>query len=338
VKDGIEKQPWINLDTATLNDTDAGRIFRLNTNGVDTYYALPQFVIIGVQKSGTRELHTWLCEHPHLTAPKGEVHFFTQVRNVKREWKDYVQVPGFRLSSEDLESISVFEKTPNYFDGKGKQIWSRVPETIHRVLPSGKFIVMLRNPTSRAYSAFNMKAGQPKKSRYLRRIQELRADPTPFVQRRYRRRVRMLKKGITPPCFSDLVSHHLELEQGKTTQKLPPRYRNIFSRGCYVQSLRKWMELFSPDQLYVNTLENWIQHPFDVMNDIQEFLSLDPIDYSQIARQNKRGFWVIKGRPSKGNQKPYPPMNVEDREALDAYYKPWNKLLKAMLPDVPIPW
>lgn len=103
---------------------------------------LPNFVVIGAQKSASTFLHRCLNDHPDVFLPPGETPFF--------------ESPDFETSSVlDLERL--FEgctekklgiKRPNYL-GKPE-----VPPRIARTLPSAKLLAVLRNPVDRAISAY----------------------------------------------------------------------------------------------------------------------------------------------------------------------------------------
>ena len=105
----------------------------------------PSFLIIGAQKSGTSALHHYLSQHQDILSPlKKELHYFDnrQLNPIS----DYLkQFPKNYFSRK----IS-FESTPRYlyFPGTAKKISSFNPKM--------KFIILIRNPAKRAYSAWNM--------------------------------------------------------------------------------------------------------------------------------------------------------------------------------------
>jgi hypothetical protein len=133
---------------------------------------LPSFVIVGAMKSGTGALLRWLGMHPNLQAGRGEegqneVHFFgkkslTEGPSSDCLWRSYLahfpvmkmkQVRSLTLSlslSVSLISASrsmvTFDKSPDYMRSSLKMT------QISSLLPNAKIIMILRNPTSRAYS------------------------------------------------------------------------------------------------------------------------------------------------------------------------------------------
>jgi hypothetical protein len=245
---------------------------------------------------------------------------------------------AFIVPPRDLLTQRTFEKTPNYFDGNAGSNWTRSPEHIHQLMPSCKMIIILRNPTDRAYSAYKMKIKPFGHSSYVRLSKRLEFSSDPVMQRRYSTIKAAYENTDQVPSFGEIIDLCLQQEMGNHVTDFPRGFYNLISRGCYSRFFPKWIELFGHNQLYINTLENWVAHPFDVIDEIQEFLELDHFDYRKIAHQNERGFWVIRGRSSKGNKSSYAKLNTDDREKLNAFYAPWNEQLKAMFPTVPIPW
>ncbi len=104
---------------------------------------LPNFLIIGAQKAATSWLALCLSEHPDLFMPSDkEIFFFDQHFHKGINWYAY----HFRFRQKE---IAVGEATPNYLNHP------KVPYRIRETLGDNiKFIVSLRHPVDRAYSAF----------------------------------------------------------------------------------------------------------------------------------------------------------------------------------------
>lgn len=104
---------------------------------------IPQAIIIGVRKGGTRALLEMLDIHPEIVVAATEVHFF--------DWDDNYQkgLSWYR----DLMPLSyrhqiTIEKTPGYFTSP------RAPERIHDMNSSVKLLLILRDPTERVISDY----------------------------------------------------------------------------------------------------------------------------------------------------------------------------------------
>lgn len=110
---------------------------------------LPNFLIIGTQKAGTRWMRNMLVQHPDVFMPLDEVHYFDQADNFARGPAWYAtHFEGARGEK------AVGEKTPNYLiTDKGDPL--DLPRRIHELLPHARLIAILRNPVERAISAIN---------------------------------------------------------------------------------------------------------------------------------------------------------------------------------------
>ena len=94
---------------------------------------LPDFLIVGPQKTGSTALYSFLKLHPNIVSndpsPQTfeELQFFNNDKNYLAglDWyKEYFPVTN--------SSVVMFEKSATYFDGEN------VPHRAHKLLPAGK--------------------------------------------------------------------------------------------------------------------------------------------------------------------------------------------------------
>jgi len=113
---------------------------------------LPNFLIIGAQKSGTTSLRYYLQEHPEISLAPKETHFFDDRDNTFNFGVEYYS----RLFEESGDANAIGEVTPCYIYAK------QAPERMHQTIPNAKLILIMRNPVDRAYSHFwkNIKNGK----------------------------------------------------------------------------------------------------------------------------------------------------------------------------------
>jgi hypothetical protein len=112
---------------------------------------LPNFLIIGAQKSGTTWLNWKLRQHPDVFMPEQEVHFFDREENCAQGLDWYAS--HFTAAARHK---AVGEKTPDYLTVRFEKTNGLQPDIhkrIDQMLPDVKIIVALRNPVERAVSA-----------------------------------------------------------------------------------------------------------------------------------------------------------------------------------------
>ncbi|XP_033645069.1 heparan sulfate glucosamine 3-O-sulfotransferase 1-like [Asterias rubens] len=102
---------------------------------------LPQAIIIGVRKCGTRALLEMLETHPQIAACGPEVHFFDKNYKKGLQWYQNQMKP----STPDQITI---EKTPGYI------IAPEVPELVYKMNKNTKLLVIVREPTTRVISDY----------------------------------------------------------------------------------------------------------------------------------------------------------------------------------------
>jgi hypothetical protein len=136
----------------------------------------PSFFIIGERKCGTSSLYRYLLEHPSvLPGSKKEMQFFTKgSKHVKTHWESYLgEFPVLRgegqvaLDWPELDQDGVlYEERIGFSQDRGKQYVTGEasadtfcdgdPELLKEHLPELHLVLLLRDPTLRAFSHHRM--------------------------------------------------------------------------------------------------------------------------------------------------------------------------------------
>lgn len=116
--------------------------------------AVPDFLVVGAQRSGTTTLYRLLGQHPAVVFPrltKG-LHYFDVEAHRRPEWYR----AGFplrsrveRLSRDLGERVAVGEAAPYY------GFHPEAPHRIAETLPEVRAVMILRDPVTRAWSQFH---------------------------------------------------------------------------------------------------------------------------------------------------------------------------------------
>ncbi|KAM8960411.1 uncharacterized protein RCH25_036108 [Pelodytes ibericus] len=132
-----EREPQ---ESSTPEDELSRRTF-INSTAEYGDKRLPQAIIIGVKKGGTRALLEALRAHPDVRAVGVEPHFFDRNYEKGLEWyRD--------LMPRTVDGQITMEKTPSYF------VTNEAPQRIHSMAKDTKLIVVVRNPVTRAISDY----------------------------------------------------------------------------------------------------------------------------------------------------------------------------------------
>ena len=138
--------------------------------------ALPNFYILGAQKSGTTWLASTLRQHPEIFIPRRkEINYFNRETNYElgRAWYE----AHFR---EFGSAIAIGEATPDYLAVTLRQEHAKIIERILSLTPNARFIISLRNPVTRAISGLLHDMRQGRRSPWI----DLDAEINLLISRR----------------------------------------------------------------------------------------------------------------------------------------------------------
>lgn len=198
----------------------------------------PNFLGIGVAKSGTTRLARILESHKDIYLPeRKELHFFDD-QNYKSNF--YSRFKYFRNFNSNR---AVGEITPSY-------IYDRdVPIRIYNLLGKDvKFIVSLRNPVERAYSHYCHALNNWGEQRF-----------------------RLLNYPVELLSFKEaILSEEKRLRDGE----FHPRHLSYFDKGLYSEQLRRYFRYFDRKNFFIYTMEDFESSEKKVVDEICEFLGV----------------------------------------------------------------
>jgi hypothetical protein len=210
----------------------------------------PGFLVIGAQKAGTRALYAYLAQHPVIGPAKKEIGFFDQDVVYRRGTDWYAN--QFRTDGDVL----TFDATPEYI------YYPQAAARIFTYDPNLKLIALLREPVSRAWSAWNMfRSLCDHEPDYIR---SLLPECDAHVQRSFQK---MLDRY---PTFEEAIDAELEAIAENRADPEP----GFVQRGLYAQQLQRYLRYFAPQQLLVVKSEEMRTHTRSVLARVLEFLQL----------------------------------------------------------------
>ncbi|KAK3559972.1 hypothetical protein QTP86_033668 [Hemibagrus guttatus] len=310
---------------------DAGgeRRSPVHSGGLSTFSSgsgtkrLPQAIIVGVKKGGTRALLEFLRVHPDVRAAGAEPHFFDRFYDNGLEWYRTTRNQsrhspkeallrlghsprGTRAAVHSTQGLSTssppkvsekcptqasegqitMEKTPSYF------VTREAPARIYSMSRSTKLIVVVRDPVTRAISDYTQ----------------------------------TLSKKPDIPTFESLTF------KNRTTGLIDTSWSAI-QIGIYAKHLDNWLQFFPMKQILFVSGERLISDPAGELGRVQDFLGLKRIITDKHFYFNKtKGFPCLK--KAEGSSKPHclgktkgrthPNINPEVVKRLRDFYRPFN--------------
>ncbi|MZR64145.1 sulfotransferase domain-containing protein [Alcanivorax sp. DP30] len=249
----------------------------------------PDFIIVGAQKCGTSSLFDYLNKSPGMLGSTiKELHYFDREDNFGKgdQWYEshFLRLPG----KQNL----LFEASPSYL---AREV---VPERIKAYKPDIKIIVLLREPVSRAYSAWNM-------YRYM--SEEGKVPASTLNDHLGRTESPIFKVFFKNGCpsFSDYINYELDLIGQGETEEEP----GLLRRGLYKPQLERYASFFGRENLLIIGFGELKRDPEAVIKRCHEFVGQP---YHQPVQNKERKIQ---------NQKPYvSPIGEHDMAVLNEFY------------------
>jgi len=205
------------------------------------------FLIIGTRRAGSSSFYRDMLQHPQIvSAYKDDTNFFDLHYSKGLEW--YVR--QFPLLSEYSEQTRpsgniTGEASPHYM------FHPLVAERVKRHYPQMKLIVILRNPTDRAYSHFRHAVENGHE--HLSFNDALRVE------------AKRLERG------------RFNLEDNPFHEAAAARHNTYISHGYYAQQLRTWFRHFDKSHFLVIRTEDYFTNPQPEIAKAFAFLGLSPL-------------------------------------------------------------
>ena len=213
---------------------------------------MPDFLIIGAQKSGTTSALHYLSQHPQIqVAPQKEVHYFDLYYSQGLSWYQR------QFPESDPETLTG-EASPYYI------LHPDVPRRVAADFPQIKLIALLRNPVERAISHYYHAIKEGLETLPLE--QALAQEPTRLAGEAQ-------KLEDNPHYHSYAYQHH-----------------SYLTRGYYLQQLQRWWAYFPKPQLLILHSNDLYHQPQTTLNRILDFLNLPQLTLTEFPSLNSGNY------------------------------------------------
>jgi Sulfotransferase domain len=230
--------------------------FRMSTQRLRL---LPTAVVAGAAKAGTTQLHAHLIKHPRcFSGAEKEVRYFSRFSDRSLAW--YRSRFPLRARVERCQG-QVIDSSPSYLPTPSAL------RLMRDVLPAARVIVILRDPTARAFSNY-----QHQKTRH--------------------REARSFAEVVAAELQRNLYSPQLGAALGPAA---PPMNDNI-SGGYYALQLELLLALYPRDQVLILDSADLFDDTAATCQRVFDFLGLEPFNVHPEKVYN-RGYYREKIEP-----------------------------------------
>jgi Sulfotransferase family len=204
---------------------------------------MPNFLILGAAKAGTTALYHYLKQHPQVGMSRTKETNFFALKDEPVDFRgpgDQEYIGRFSVTTLDgyqaqfracAHAMAIGEASPLYLYSP------KAPGCIRQFVPEAKLIAILRNPISRAYSAF------------LHLVRDGREPVTDFGEALRREEQRIADRW-------EHIWHYKRM-------------------GLYYEQLSKYFEVFDRSQIRVYLYSDFRNDPLGVLRDVFRFLGVD---------------------------------------------------------------
>ena len=305
---------------------------------------LPFFYIAGFPKCATTSLHVALQKHAHIVAPiNKEPHWWTRVKDLTNSsnfpqeyamfyvwtYMIFFKEAAKKVETEDGNDIITYDGSQSLlWDSNLFQLdqdYCAMPAILSRVQPNAKFIVVMRNPTTRLYSHFlwSFKYRFGGVNKWPAYIKQNASDTFHSAVVSTTNKFKTCLKSFSLfKCTSDY-------RKKDSVGQIHAGHR--FYIGLYYVHIKKWLQFFPRKQFLFLRMEDMVANFSAAMVQIVDFLDLRKVDSTEVER------WMTKANAQVMLDDKYLMQN-RTKQLLDEVYGPYNQLLANLLDSEKYLW
>ena len=293
-----------------------------------TLACIPAVFMAGFPKSGSTYLYNLLNKHPSISPGKvKEPHFWTSFPFQNKNNYDTLAVLTYLANFNGSSKCSLTDKDCVTIDASQSLMWNTkytssdctLPLIFRELFPNAKFIINIREPTSRAYSDFHSfslnDCSQLFKSVLLSEVfdRKMKSETDHFLS--------CLQSHSLHYCTQESINHPSKVFKECGEVRL--------GSSIYVSHIKRWLAFFPRDQFLFLRLDDVVTDLYGTMKEIWSFLGVRVLSQKEFAELKAR---VIR------KPKTYNPMKDSTRQLLDDFFRPFNEELAQTIGDDKFMW
>lgn len=197
------------------------------------------FFIVGAAKAGTTSLYSYLNKHPEIE--------MSTIKEPDYFSNEFIEQQSLYYKKESIKSLnkyhSLYSDTKNLIRGEASVsylFYEKVPKKIFKYNSRSKVIIMLRNPSDRAYSHYLMDK----------------------------------RLGFVRESFENIV------HKKSTHKNSALFYQQYIELGQYAFQIKNYFDVFSKKNILIIDYDDFIYKSSEVMNKVCVFLNVENRSFS----------------------------------------------------------
>jgi len=278
---------WLRKHKTSL--TVAQSLNKLLYTTTGSIHVLPNFLILGAARSGTTSLYQYLTEHPSIIPGVGkEIYFFDKKFQNGFNWYKSFFPTKLKMSiTENKQKTKCLtgEATPRYLH------YPHAPKRVFELLPNIKLIVLLRNPTDRAYSHYQMEVSSGNEKLTFEEAIEKEEERT---------------KDIMKKMQNDENFYSVDFYR-----------KSYLTRGIYLEQLQRWFKFFPREKFLILKSEDLYSNPSKIYQESLNFLGLPKHELVSFKAHRMRKYSSIRKETREKLTDYFRPYNEQLYQLLD---------------------
>ena len=197
------------------------------------------FFIVGAAKAGTTSLYSYLNKHPEIE--------MSTIKEPDYFSNEFIEQQSLYYKKESIKSLnkyhSLYSDTKNLIRGEASVsylFYEKVPKKIFKYNSRSKVIIMLRNPSDRAYSHYLMDK----------------------------------RLGFVRESFENIV------HKKSTHKNSALFYQQYIELGQYAFQIKNYFDVFSKKNILIIDYDDFIYDSSEVLNKVCVFLNVENRSFS----------------------------------------------------------
>jgi hypothetical protein len=197
------------------------------------------FFIVGAAKAGTTSLYSYLNKHPEIE--------MSTIKEPDYFSNEFIEKQSLYYKKESIKSLnkyhSLYSDTKNLIRGEASVsylFYEKVPKKIFKYNSRSKVIIMLRNPSDRAYSHYLMDK----------------------------------RLGFVRESFENIV------HKKSTHKNSALFYQQYIELGQYSFQIKNYFDVFSKKNILIIDYDDFIYNSSEVLNKVCVFLNVENRSFS----------------------------------------------------------
>ena len=337
--------------------------FSQNATPPRTLVCVPKVYFIGFPRSGSTQLYKMLVSHPDLAGGLNkEPHWWTRYMFSSKFPHNILSVIRYLSHFREASEQIINHTQQLLIDGSQSTVWDvrttnnfcALPHLITSIIPSAKFIVLMRNPVDRLFSDFRYLCEEALRIK----LHKAKSSHNKTLSDREDPSGNLTLFSVSADVFHEVVQEEIEsfnkcLETGNSldicthlsTATMPRQKSQTITLGVnnecsrvrlgislYHVHLKRWLKVIPKERMLFLRTEDMSEDPYALLERIWQFLDIKRQDREELNNiLYKHSHPSLMGYGNSANGTNNITMHQKTRDLLVEFFKPHNLVLNDLL-------